>query len=149
MEIDFLQEAIIEARKAYEKDEIPVGAVIVKDKEIIARAHNVKEKNQDCTAHAEIIAIKRASKILNNWRLLGCEMYVTLEPCPMCAAAIAAARIRRVHIGTFDETTGACGSVINIVQNESLNNNVDVKWLYSEECSTIMTGFFGLRRKEV
>ena len=117
----------------------------MKNNKIIARAHNLKETKQNCLAHAEILAIKKASSVMNNWRLIDCEMYVTLEPCPMCAAAIAAARIRKVYIGTFDATAGACGSVINILQNSRLNYNVDVKWLYSEECSNIITDFFKLK----
>ena len=140
--MDFLTEALKEAQKAYEKNEIPVGAVIVKDNIIIARAHNLKEELKDVTAHAEILAIKKASEYLNNWRLQGCEMYVTLEPCPMCAAAIAASRIRRVYIGTFDPKVGACGSTINLLQNITLNYFVDVIWLYKEECSNIITKFF-------
>ena len=109
---------------------------------MICRAHNKKEKLSDCTAHAEILAIRKASAAFKNWRLNGCEMYVTLEPCPMCAAAIASARIRRVYIGTFDPIMGACGSTINLLQNEYLNYNVDIKWMYSEKCSSIITDFF-------
>ena len=138
----FLDEALIEAEKANKLGEVPVGTVIVKDGEIIARAHNNKELFNDCTAHAEVLAIKEASHKLNNWRLNGCEMYVTLEPCPMCASAIAASRIKTIYIGTFDPVMGACGSVVNLLQNDYLNYNVDVKWMYSEICSSIITEFF-------
>ena len=103
--------ALEEAEKAREKGEVPVGAVIVKNGEIIAWAHNLKETLKDPTAHAEILAIREACNKLNNWRLHGCEMYVTLEPCPMCAGAILQSRLSKIYIGTFDDTTGAAGSV--------------------------------------
>lgn len=144
---DYIEQALEEAQKAYEKGEVPVGAVIAHNGKIIARAHNLKELKKDVTAHAEILAIRRACKVIDNWRLRDCDMYVTLEPCPMCAAAIAAARIRRIYIGTFDPSIGACGSVINILQNEYLGYNIDIKWLYSEKCSHLITDFFKLRRK--
>lgn len=146
MENIFLKEALFEAEKANKCGEVPVGAIIVKDGEIIARAHNNKEILNDCTAHAEVLAIKEASRKLKNWRLSGCAIYVTLEPCPMCASAIAAARIKTVYIGTFDPVSGACGSVVNLLQNDYLNYNVDVKWMYSETCSSIITEFFRNRR---
>ena len=118
--------ALEEAEKAREKGEVPVGAVIVKDGEIIARAHNLKETLKDPTAHAEILAIREACNKLNNWRLHGCEMYVTLEPCPMCAGAILQSRLSKIYIGTFDDTTGAAGSVVNILQNHNLNYFLEV-----------------------
>ena len=99
----FMKEALKEAKKAYDKLEIPVGAIIVKDGKIIARAHNQKETKCDTTNHAEILAIQKASKKLNSWRLIDCEMYVTLEPCSMCAGAIINSRIKKVYIGTMDE----------------------------------------------
>ena len=102
MEEKFMKEALKEAKKAYEKEEVPVGAVIVKDGKIIARAHNLKETKKDTTRHAEIIAIQKASKKLNAWRLEDCEMYVTLEPCSMCAGALIQSRIKKVYIGTMD-----------------------------------------------
>lgn len=142
MEKNFLEEALIEAEKASKLGEVPVGAVLVKDGQIIARAFNRKELFNDCTAHAEVLAIKEASQKLKNWRLNDCEMYVTLEPCPMCASVIAASRIKRIYIGTFDPIMGACGSVINLLQNDYLNYNIDVKWMYSENCSSIITNFF-------
>ncbi|MGG5460046.1 tRNA adenosine(34) deaminase TadA [Clostridium sp. B9] len=138
--------ALEEAEKAREKGEVPVGAVIVRGGEIIAKAHNLKETLNDPTAHAEILAIKEACKKLNNWRLSGCEMYVTLEPCPMCAGAILQSRISKIHIGTFDETTGAAGSTINLLQNPNFNHFLDVNWDNDEECSKILTKFFKDRR---
>ncbi|MFT8314922.1 MAG: nucleoside deaminase [Clostridium sp.] len=146
MEELYIKEALIEAERAKQIGEVPVGAVIVKDNIILARAHNLKETLKDCTAHAEILAIRQASSVLKNWRLNGCDMYVTLEPCPMCAAAISASRIRKVYIGTFDPNMGAGGSVVNLLQNEYLNYNIEVKWIYSENCSKIIKDFFKERR---
>lgn len=143
---EFMYIALEEAKKAYNIDEVPVGAIIVKNGEIISRGYNLKEINKDITAHAEIIAIKNAEKVLDNWRLNDCEMYVTLEPCPMCASAIAQARIKRLYIGTSDINGGACGSVINLIQNSSLGYMVDVVWMYKEECSDILIDFFQKKR---
>ena len=138
--------ALEEAEKAREKGEVPVGAVIVKNGEIIAKAHNLKERLNDPTAHAEILAIREACNKLNNWRLHGCEMYVTLEPCPMCAGAILQSRLSKIYIGTFDDTTGAAGSVVNILQNHNLNHFLEVVWENDEKCSKILTEFFKDRR---
>ncbi len=102
MEQKFMKEALIEAKKAYDKQEIPVGAVIVKNGKIISRAHNLKETKQTATAHAEILAIQKANKKLNNWRLVDCDIYVTLEPCDMCMGAILSSRIKNIYIGTLD-----------------------------------------------
>lgn len=138
--------ALEEAEKAREKGEVPVGVVIVKNGEIIAKAHNLKESLNDPTAHAEILAIREACNKLNNWRLHGCEMYVTLEPCPMCAGAILQSRLSKIYIGTFDDTTGAAGSVVNILQNHNLNHFLEVVWENDEKCSKILTEFFKDRR---
>ena len=146
--VDFMKFAKEEAILAMNKGEIPVGAVIVKDGVIIGKAHNLKETLNDITAHAEILAIKEASKYIGNWRLNGAEMYVTLEPCPMCASAISQSRISKVYIGTFNKEMGACGSVINILDNRRLNSFVDVKWVYDEECSELLIRFFDNRRKK-
>ncbi len=105
----FMKEALKEAKKAYLKDEIPVGAIIVKDNKIIARAYNTKETKGISITHAEILAIEKACKKIGAWRLIGCEMYVTLEPCPMCAGALINSRIEGLYIGTLDGKTGACG----------------------------------------
>lgn len=146
--MNYMDIALEEAKKAMEIGEVPVGAVIVKDGEVISKAYNMKEYLNDSTAHAEILAIKEASKRAGNWRLKGAHMYVTLEPCPMCASAIAQARIDKVYIGTFDETSGACGTVINLAQSDRLNTFFDVKWCYDIRCSDILTSFFRRRRNE-
>lgn len=138
----FMKEALKEAKKAYKKEEIPVGAVIVKNGEIIARGHNLKETKVNTIKHAEIIAIEKASKKLDSWRLEGCEMYVTLEPCSMCAGAIINSRIKKVYIGTMDEKTGACGSVLNLFE-YNFNHKVEVeKGILKDECRKIIQVFF-------
>lgn len=144
-----MKEALNEATLAKEKGEVPVGAVIVKDGQIIARAHNLKEENKSPLCHAEIIAIHKATEAMGDWRLNGCSMYVTLEPCPMCAGAILQSRISEINIGTFDPTAGACGSVINIMENPFLNPSIKVNWLYDDECSEILSEFFKRRRNEI
>ncbi|SFD06039.1 nucleoside deaminase [Clostridium uliginosum] len=146
--MSFLEIAKDEARLAMDQGEVPVGAVIVKDGVIIAKAHNLKENLKDITAHAEILAIKQASKYIGDWRLSGTEMYVTLEPCPMCASAISQSRISRLHIGTFNKDMGACGSIINLIDNRSLNSFVSINWLYDEECSQLLTKFFDMKREK-
>ena len=149
----FMKEALKEAKKAYEKLEIPVGCVIVKDNKIIARGHNLKETKFDTTKHAEIIAIQKASKKLKSWRLSECEMYVTLEPCSMCAGAIINSRIKRLYYGAKDEKTGAVGSVLNLLQDYKFNHNVEVEQgVLEEECSNILKEFFKnirLAKKEI
>jgi tRNA(adenine34) deaminase len=125
---------------------VPVGAVIVKNNKIISKAHNLKEKMKNVAYHAEMIAISDASKKMDNWRLNGCSMYVTLEPCPMCAGAIIQSRIDKIYIGTFNPTCGACGSVINLVQNKNMNSFINVEWTYNKQCSILLEEFFKLRR---
>ena len=143
-----MKEALKEAKKAYKKDEIPVGAVIVKNGEIIARGHNLKELKKDTTKHAEMIAIQRASKKLEAWRLEGCKLYVTLEPCTMCAGAIINARIKEVIIGTSDPKTGACGSVLNLFEDYKFNHKVEYKTgVMQAECEKILKDFFKELRK--
>ena len=150
MEEKFMKEALKEAKKAYEADEIPIGAVIVKNDKIIARAHNQKEIKNDATRHAEIIAIEKASKKLQGWRLDDCEMYVTLEPCMMCAGAIVQARLKKVYIGAMDEKMGYCGSVINLLQYNKYDYHVESEsGILSDECSKIVKDFFAeLRNKK-
>lgn len=144
----YMKEALKEAKKAYNKLEIPVGAVIVKDGEIIARAHNQKETKFDTTKHAEILAIQKASKKLGAWRLNDCEMYVTLEPCSMCAGAIINSRIKKVYIGTSDEKTGAVGSVLNLFEDYKFNHTVEFeKGILQEQCEKILKDFFKELRK--
>ena len=147
----FMKEALKEAKKAYDKLEVPVGAVIVKDGKIIARAHNLKETKFDTTKHAEILVIQKASKKLKSWRLLDCEMYVTLEPCSMCAGAIINSRIKKLYIGAEDEKTGAVGSVLNLLEDYKFNHFVEVeKGIFKKECEDILKDFFKkLRNKKV
>lgn len=139
----FMKEALKEAKKAYAKLEVPVGAVIVKDGKIISRAHNLKETKFDTTKHAEILAIQKASKKLKSWRLTDCEMYVTLEPCSMCAGALINSRIKKVYIGTIDKKTGAIGSVLNLLDDYTFNHKVEYeKGILKDECEEILSDFF-------
>lgn len=148
MEEKFMKEALKEAKKAYDKLEVPVGCVIVKDGKIIARGHNLKETKQDTTKHAEMIAIQKASNKLNSWRLLDCEMYVTLEPCSMCAGAIIQSRIKKIYIGTLDEKTGAAGSVLNLFEDYPFNHKVEVETgILKTDCENILKSFFKELRK--
>ena len=145
----FMKEALKEAKKAYDKEEIPVGTVIVKDGRIIARGHNLKEIKKSSIGHAEINAINKANKKLDSWRLSDCEMYVTLEPCAMCAGAIIQSRIEKLYIGTMDEKTGACGSVLNILEYK-FNHQVEVEYgILGQDCEDILKEFFRhLREKK-
>ena len=147
--IKFMKEAITQAKKAEAILEIPVGAIIVKDNKIIARAYNQKETKFDSTKHAEIIAIQKASKKLKSWRLSDCEMYVTLEPCSMCAGALIQSRIKKVYIGAMDEKTGSCGSVFNLLKDYKFNHNVDIEYgVCKEECEKILKDFFKKLREK-
>lgn len=144
----FMNEALKEAKKAYKKLEVPVGCVIVRDGKIIARGHNLKETKKDTTKHAEIIAIQKASKKLEAWRLLDCDMYVTLEPCSMCAGAIINSRIRNLYVGTMDKKTGAAGSVLNLFQDFTFNHKVYVEnGILQERCEKVLKDFFKELRK--
>ena len=149
MQEKYMKEALKEALKAYNKDEVPVGAIIVKDNKIIARGHNSKEEKNNPIKHAEIIAIEKASKKLKNWRLEDCEMYITLEPCPMCAGAIINSRIKKIYIGTLDEKTGACKSVLNLLD-YPFNHKVELEYgILKEECENLLKKFFKeLREKK-
>lgn len=139
----FIKEALKEAKKAYKKGEIPVGAVIVLDGQIISKAHNQKETTSDPTAHAEILAIRNASKILGAWRLIGTTLYITKEPCVMCSGAIVHARIKRVVYGCNDPKGGGALSLYNILQDSRLNHQVDLKsGVLEEECRKILQDFF-------
>ena len=148
MEERFMREAIAEARMAAEAGEIPIGAVIVKDGKIVGRGRNCAEEAKDHTCHAEILAIKDACRNLGAWRLTGCDMYVTLEPCSMCAGAIVLARIDRLYIGTEDPKGGACVSLYNITADERLNHRVDqTVGILKDECSDMLKSFFRDLRK--
>jgi len=145
----FMKEALREAKKAYKKLEVPVGVVIVKNGKIIAKAYNQKEEKNSPIKHAEILAIEKACKKLGNWRLNDCEMYVTLEPCPMCAGAIVNARFKKIYIGAMQQKTGACGSKINIIEQYKTEVKVEVEFnILQEECLNILQDFFKELRKK-
>ena len=142
-----MRKALEEAEKAFDKDEVPVGAVIVRKGEIIAAAYNCREISKDATAHAEILAIKEACEALGGWRLIDCDMYVTLEPCVMCSGAILQARIERLYIGTMDPKGGAAGSTLNLFEDYHFNHKTEVvKGILEEECSQILKDFFKRKR---
>lgn len=144
---NFMKIALDEAKKAANIDEVPVGAVIVKNGIIISRAFNTRESSKDATAHAEITAIKKACEALEAWRLIDCEMYVTLEPCLMCSGAILQSRIEKLYIGTMDPKAGAAGSVINVFEDYWFHHKCEVyAGLLQEECSGILKDFFKKKR---
>jgi tRNA(adenine34) deaminase len=146
----YMKEALRQAAIAGEKDEVPVGAVIVFQNKIIAKAHNQVEMLKDPTAHAEMIAITQATNFLGSKWLQDCTLYVTIEPCSMCAGALVLARITRVVFGAFDEKTGACGSIVNIAQHNKLNHRIDVAGgVMQPECGGIVSEFFQKKRKKV
>ncbi|MCK8817103.1 tRNA adenosine(34) deaminase TadA [Natroniella sulfidigena] len=139
----YMELALQEAQKAFKKDEVPIGAVIVKDDRIIAQAHNLKESLQDPTAHAEVLAIRQATNKLGGWRLSGSSLYVTIEPCPMCAGAIVQARINTLVYGANDLKAGAAGTLFNLVNDDRLNHRLEVNsGTLEERCSQIMKDFF-------
>jgi tRNA(adenine34) deaminase len=143
-----MKAALHEALKGYKKDEIPVGAVIVVDGKVIARAHNLRESLIDPTAHAEILCIKKAARKLGGWRLSSATLYTTLEPCPMCAGAIVHSRVKELVFGADDPKAGACGSIMNIVSSAHLNHRVKVvSAVLKAECSEILIKFFKKLRK--
>lgn len=143
-----MQEAIAEALKAAELAEVPIGAVVVKDGEVIGRGYNLRESAHDPTAHAEILAIQDASKRLGGWRLTGCDLYVTIEPCPMCAGAILNARIDRVLYGAKDPKAGCAGSLMDLLQDGRFNHVTEVlPGLMEAECAELMRNFFRKLRK--
>ena len=146
----FMASALAEAKKAYLIDEVPVGAVIVYNNRIIARGHNTREKEQSVLGHAEINAIRKASKKIGSWRLEDCDIYVTLEPCSMCSGAIIQSRIKNLYFGAFDPKTGACGSVLNLFEHD-FNHKVNViGGVMENECSRIIKDFFKeLRQKNI
>ena len=144
----YMKEALKQAKKAAVIDEVPIGCVIVHGDKIIARGYNRRNKEGSTLAHAEIIAIKKASRKLNDWRLEECTMYVTLEPCPMCAGAIVQARIPKVVIGAMNPKAGCAGSILDMFQIREFNHQVEkVSGVLEEECSNIMTEFFRELRK--
>ncbi len=143
----WMQQALSLARKAEQEDEVPVGAVLIKDNELIAEGWNQPISNNDPTAHAEIIPISSAAKHLNNYRLIGTTLYVTLQPCAMCATALIHARVKRVVFGAWDPKAGAAGSVFDILETDKLNHKIEVTGgILQEECSELLQEFFRTRR---
>jgi tRNA(adenine34) deaminase len=143
----YMQQALKEAEKAFDAGELPVGAIVVFENRIIAKGYNQVETLRDPTAHAEIIAITSAASYLSSKVLLGCSMYVTLEPCPMCAGAIVLAKAENLYFGAFDNKSGACGSVLNITNNKSLNHQLSVSGgILDAECAGLLKSFFEVRR---
>ena len=147
--IKYMKEAIKEAKKASSIDEVPIGCVIVLNNKIIARGHNVRETKKNPIGHAEIIAIQKASKKLDNWRLENCELYVTVEPCIMCAGAIIQSRIKKVYFGAKDLRGGAFGTSINVLDAENINHHPDVyPGILEEECSELVKNYFKSKREQ-
>ena len=146
----FMKEAIRQAKKAYALREVPIGCVIVYEGKIIARGYNRRNTDKNTTSHAEINAIRKASKKLGDWRLEGCTLYVTLEPCQMCAGAIVQARIQKVVIGCMNKKAGCAGSILNMFDMQAFNHKVEtVNGIRQEECSSLMKNFFADLRKGV
>lgn len=142
-DIRFMREAIEEAKKAEALREVPIGAIVVRNGEIIGRGHNLRETSNDPTAHAEMIAIRQASEHLKAWRLLDCTLYVTLEPCPMCAGAVVQSRIARVVYGTGDPKAGCAGTLMNLLQEQRFNHRAEIAPnVLQPECSELLTSFF-------
>lgn len=143
MDEKYMKEAIKQAKKAAAIEEVPIGCVIVYDGKIIARGYNQRNKKKSTLAHAEILAIQKATKILGDWRLEGCTMYITLEPCPMCAGAIVQARVDRVVIGSMNAKAGCAGSVTNLLQMDGFNHRVEItEDVLHDECSSMLSEFF-------
>ncbi|MBI1983126.1 MAG: tRNA adenosine(34) deaminase TadA [Acidobacteria bacterium] len=143
----YMRQALREARKAVEEGEVPVGAVVVHDGRVIARAHNRPIRLKDPSAHAEILALRGAGRRLGNYRLMGCTLYATIEPCAMCAGAIVQARLRRVVFGASDPKAGANGSALTVLNHPKLNHQVEiVPGVLAEDCAAVLKGFFGARR---
>jgi len=144
----FMKEALKEAEKAFEINEVPVGCVIVYDAQIIGRGHNRRTIEKNPLKHAEIIAINEACTFINDWRLEDCHIFVTVEPCPMCAGAILQARMKSLYFGAWNKKAGACGSVIDIISEDKFNHKVEMyPGIMQEECSELMSVFFAQLRK--
>ena len=149
MEEKFMKQALIEARKAYGKDEVPIGAVIVKDGKVIARGHNTRQQTQNAVNHAEIVAIQKACKKVGSWRLCGCDLYVTLEPCPMCAGACINSRLNAVYFGAYDAKAGCAGTLYNLPEDERFNHRLKVEGgILQQECVKILSDFFKQKRQK-
>ena len=147
MDSQWMREALREARRGYREGEVPVGAIVVQEGKVIARAHNRPVRLSDPSAHAEILALRRAGRKLGNYRLPGCTLYVTIEPCAMCVGAIIQARIQRLVVGAMDPKAGACGSVLAVLNNRKLNHQVVLSsGILQAECAAILREFFRERR---
>src|SRR5438094_7248756 len=145
----FMREALRQAQKAYEADEVPVGAVVVRAGKIIARAHNQIELLKDATAHAEMLALTAAEEAVGDWRLTDCDLYVTKEPCAMCAGAVVHTRIRRIIFGCADPAAGAAGSMMNVPQMPGLNHRCEItSGVLQKECAALLQDFFRKKRRE-
>lgn len=148
MQTEFMKRAIKLAKEAAANDEVPVGAVVVKDGIIVGEGQNRKERDNNATRHAEIIALSAAGETLQNWWLEDCEVYVTLEPCAMCAGAMIQSRIKSLYFGAYDEKTGAAGSRINLCEKGLFNHDIEVQGgLMGEECGALLSDFFKSKRK--
>ena len=148
-DIEFMKEALKEAELAKLEDEVPIGCVIVKDDQIIARGHNQRDKSHNPLGHAETLAIKAASEVLNDWQLVDCTLYVTIEPCIMCSGAIIQSRIKKVVYGAPDIKGGAFGSSINILESKNINHYPEVvKGVFEEECASIIKNYFKAKRNK-
>jgi tRNA(adenine34) deaminase len=146
----FMREALRFAEKAFKAEEVPVGAVVVRADKIIARAYNQVEMLKDATAHAEMLALTQAEAAVGDWRLVDCDLYVTKEPCPMCAGAIVHTRIRRVIFGCTDARAGAAGTVMNLLQNPALNHTCEItSGVLESECAQLLQTFFKTKRKRI
>lgn len=145
----YMKEAIKQAKKAYAIGDVPIGCVIVYEDKIIARGYNKRNKNKTTLAHAELLAMAKASKKIGDWRLEGCTMYITLEPCQMCAGAIVQARVSKVVVGSMNPKAGCAGSVLNLLQMKEFNHQVELETgVLEEECSTMLSHFFRELRKK-
>lgn len=144
----FMERALNQAKVAYKRGEVPVGAVVVKDGKVISRGYNLRETTNDPTAHAELLAMKKASKKLNSWRLSGCTLYVTLEPCPMCSGVIVNSRIDRVVFGAYDQKAGCCTTLYHLCNDERFNHRAEILGGVMEDaCAKILSDFFKEKRK--
>ena len=148
-DLRFMDEALAEARLAGAEGEVPIGAVVVVDGRIVGRGRNARERRQDPTAHAEVLAIQEAARALGRWRLAGATVYATLEPCPMCAGALVNARVDRLVYAVEDPKAGAAGTLFDIARDARLNHRLEVRrGVRAEECAALLTGFFKERRKK-
>lgn len=143
-----MERALMQAKNAFRHGEVPVGAVVVKDGKVISRGYNRRESDRDPTAHAELIAMRRAAKKLNSWRLTGCTLYVTLEPCPMCSGVIINSRIDRVVFGAYDAKAGCCTTLYHLCSDERFNHRAEILGGVNEdECGEILSRFFKEKRR--